>query len=81
MVHDLKSLEVLIERMHIENKSWMSEMKDDVSEIKAQTIKTNGRVSKLEIVVAVLKFAVFTIGGGLVLAAMQVAIGKLTVGQ
>lgn len=38
----------------------------------------NGRVRKAEIAIAVMKFAVFTIGGGLLYAGLQVWIASFT---
>lgn len=91
MDHDVKSLQVLIEaefkamhslyaQMHADNSKSTDELKKDVAEIKAQTTATNGRLMKAEVAIAVLKFAVFTIGGALLLAAMQVLIGRFTTG-
>lgn len=87
MEHDVKSLQVLIEQefkslhtlthqMHADNKAGISAMKSDVSEIKAQVTSTNGRLLKAEVAIAVLKFAVFTIGGALLLTAMQIVVAK-----
>lgn len=81
MDHDLKSLQVfmerefvanreLAERMHVENQAKLTSL-----ETKAD--KTNGRVTKLEVAVAVMRFAVYTIGGTLVLTGIQIAVGKL----
>ncbi len=89
MEHDVKSLQVLIEQefkslnavnhqMHSENKAAVLDMRGDVMEIKAQTIASNSRIGKLEVVVAVLKFAVYTIGGTLLLAGLQILIGRFT---
>ncbi len=88
MEHDLRSLQVFIEgefkasrqeqaRMHTENTAANLALVTEMAKTTAQTTATNGRVTKMEITVAVLKFAVFTIGGSLLLAAMQVMIGRL----
>ena len=91
MDHDVKSLQVLIEQefkslnaashqMHAENKAAVLDMRSDVAEIKAQVTSTNGRLLKAEVAIAVLKFAVFTIGGALMLTAMQIVVAKWSSG-
>ena len=91
MEHDVKSLQVLIEQefkslhalnqqMHNDNKSAVLAMTADVSEIKTQVQSTNGRLLKAEVAIAVLKFAVFTIGGALLLTAMQIVVAKWSSG-
>lgn len=91
MDHDLKSMQVFIEgefrashamqqQMHTDNRTAYAELRAEMAEIKSQTTATNGRLGKAEVAIAVLKFAVFTIGGALMLAAMQILIGRFTVG-
>lgn len=57
------------ERQHLENRAALAELTKTVQE-------TNGRVRKAEIAIAVLKFAVYTIGGGLVVAGLQVIVAR-----
>lgn len=82
MDHDIKSLQASMEarfdavdarseRQHAENRTTMALLD-------ARTAETNGRLRKLEVVVAVLKFAVFTIGGALVYAGLQIVVSKLS---
>ena len=54
-----------------------TETKSDLDELKTYVQTTNGRLRKAETVIAVLKFAVFTIGGALLLAMLQVAVTRL----
>lgn len=89
MEHDLRTLQVFLEselradrearaRMHQESTAANNKMVAELAKVTAQTTATNGRVTKLEVTMAVLKFAVFTIGGGLLVAGLQVLITKLT---
>lgn len=75
------SLLRLMERMHAENTAALLDIKSDVKEMKGDVKATNGRLLKAEIAIAVLKFAVYTIGGSLLatLLAMgaQVLLGKI----
>lgn len=88
MDHDIKSLQVFIEgefradrqardQMHAENKAGNTSLWTEMVEIKAQTKLTNGRVTKIEIAVAVLQFVVFTVGGALILSGVQYLISRL----
>jgi hypothetical protein len=80
MEHDVKSLQVFMEgrldaideratRQHAENTSVLQDIHRRVTE-------TNGRLRKAEVAIAVLKFAVYTIGGALLLATMQVLVKR-----
>jgi len=52
----------------------------DINRLAVAVEATNGRLRKAEIAIAVLKFAVFTIGGALLVAGLQVVVAKLTGG-
>jgi hypothetical protein len=56
----------------------LANIETDVSEVKQLARETNGRLRRAEINVAILRFAVYTIGGSLVLAGLQVLIGKFS---
>lgn len=64
-------LKAFMREMHEENKTTLREIKADVEQ-------TNGRVRKAEVAIAVLKFAVYTIGGSLLLAGLQVIVARLS---
>lgn len=96
MDHDVKSLQVLIEgefkalhalqqQMHVENRASAAELRADLVAVKEQTTATNGRLVKAEVAIAVLRFAVLTIGGSLLgallFAAIQVVVSRFAVGQ
>lgn len=82
MDHDVRSLQAFMEarfnaidlaaaQRHTENTAALALLGGKVD-------LTNGRVRKMEIAIAVLKFAVFTIGGALLLAGLQVVVAKLS---
>lgn len=88
MDHDLKSLQTFIQTRFdaIDRRqddtlqliaTTTTETKSDLDELKTYVQTTNGRLRKAETVIAVLKFAVFTIGGALLLAMLQVAVTRL----
>jgi len=82
MEHDVKSLLAFMEaRFNAYDQRAAErhiETKDTLTGLGVKVDLTNGRVRKMEIAVAVLKFAVFTIGGALLLAGLQVVVAKLS---
>lgn len=58
--------------------SIASQMRDGFSDVKAAQRETNGRVRKAEVSIAVLWFAVMTVGAGLAYAGMQIVVARLT---
>ncbi len=66
------------ERMHKENGAATQALVVELAKVTAQTTATNGRVSKLEVAMAVIRFAVFTIGGAFVVAGLQVIVTRFT---
>ncbi len=81
MEYDLKSLQVFIEQRFEASDSRQlrqhSENQTALAELTKQVRVTNDRVGKMEITQAVLKFAVFTIGGSLLAALIAVALQVL----
>jgi hypothetical protein len=80
MDHDVKSLQAFIEAkfasyedsqqsMHAENKSALEKLS-------ALVTATNGRVRNAEVAIAVLKFAVYSIGGSLLITGLQVIVQR-----
>ncbi|HEX2594703.1 MAG TPA: hypothetical protein VHL34_24585 [Rhizomicrobium sp.] len=80
MEHDIRTLQTFIEakftsvdekqqRMHVENQTALATLTN-------QVLLTNGRVRNAEVAIAVLKFAVYTIGGSILLAGLQVIVGR-----
>jgi 5-hydroxyisourate hydrolase-like protein (transthyretin family) len=85
MDHDVRTLQTFIETkldametaritMHMENKNTLEKLTDLVT-------ATNGRVRKAEVAIAVLKFAVYTIGGSILLTGLQVIVPRLVAHQ
>ena len=90
--HDLRSMQAFIEarfnaldRRQDDTLQLISttttEARHELVKLTAAVELTNGRVRKAEVAIAVLKFAVFTIGGALLLASMQVLVAKLSGGM
>lgn len=81
MDHDIRSLQMFVEgRLDAYDQRAADRHSETTTAINQLAVKvdlTNGRVRKAEVALAVLRFAVFTIGGALVVAGLQVIVARL----
>lgn len=89
MDHDVKSLQAFMEarfnsldRRQDDCLQLIATTNEDtaskLSEVKDAVDATNGRLRKAEVVIAVLRFAVFTIGGGLLVGLVQFVVSRMS---
>ncbi len=55
-----------------------AEMRVGFGQVNGRLDTVNGRLRKSEIAIAVIQFAVLTVGGGLAYAGMQIVVARLT---